>query len=142
MKKYIIKKRFSIPVGHRLNKHSGRCLNYHGHNFSVEICASSHILNKNDMVIDFSDLKSIVMSVLDEWDHCLLLNKDDSIAKDPMYRDKFRIIAFDFDPTSEKLAEVLYSTLSIRLKERDENIKLEHVEVYENDTSSTIYTEG
>jgi len=141
MKKYIIKKRFSIPVGHRLSKHSGRCLNYHGHNFYVEICASSHILNLNDMVIDFSDLKTIVMSVLDEWDHCLLLNKNDSIAKDSRYRDMYRIIAFDFDPTSEKLAEVLYYTLSTRLKEIDKNIKLEHVEVFENDKSSTIFME-
>ena len=81
------------------------------------------------------------MSILDEWDHCLLLNIDDPIARDINYRNEFRIIAFDFDPTAEKLAEVLYKTFKTRLKERYDNITMEYVKIFENENSNVTYTE-
>jgi len=137
--KFVVTKRFTIPVGHRLSKHMGRCQNWHGHNFDIMVSVSSNELNDNDMVIDFSDLKSVAMSVLDEWDHCLLVNKNDPIAKHPEFRDEFRIIAFNFDPTAERMARVLFSSISYRLKERY-NANLEKITVYENENSHVTYT--
>ena len=140
MQVFTITKRFTIPVGHRLSKHLGRCKNWHGHNFDIMVSVSSHELNENDMVIDFSDLKAVVQSVIDEWDHCLLLNKNDPMAQNDEFRNQFRIIAFDFDPTAEQMAKVLYRTIGLRLFERH-NLIIEGITVYENENSSATYQE-
>ena len=92
------------------------------------------------MVIDFSDLKAVVQSVIDEWDHCLLVNKNDPMAKNDEFRNQFRIIAFDFDPTAEQMAKVLYRTIGLRLFERH-NLIIEGITVYENENSSATYQE-
>jgi len=138
MGNYLVEKKFTIPVGHRLSKHLGRCQNFHGHNLLILLGISSKTLNHNDMVIDFYDLKVMVNEVLDEWDHTLLVNKNDPIANDSKYRDNFRIIAFDFDPTAEKLSEVLFGVIK---KILDNNLKLEYVTIFENENSKVTYTE-
>jgi len=147
--KYAVTKKFTIPVGHRLSKHEGLCKNYHGHNFDIVVGISSSELNDNNMVIDFKDLKSIVNEILDEWDHTLLVNKNDPIFKNDEFKNTFRMIAFDFDPTAEKMAEVLYTSLSSRFQELKlwkewkayhTPLIVDFVQVYENDGSSAIFS--
>ena len=59
------------------------------------------------------------------------------------------MIAFDFDPTAEKMAEVLYTSLSSRFQElkvwKEWNsyhtqLIVDFVQVYENDGSSAIFS--
>jgi 6-pyruvoyltetrahydropterin/6-carboxytetrahydropterin synthase len=45
----------------------------HGHNFEVSVEVGSEILDKRGMLIDFYDLLRTVESLLDEWDHFVLL---------------------------------------------------------------------
>ena len=135
MERYSLEKRFSIPVGHRLSKHKGRCVNWHGHNFDILVCVASNNLNENDMIIDFKDLKIIVNNIIDEWDHSLLLNKDDPMI-DILRISDYRLHIFDFDPTAEKMSEVLYTKINDSLPE---NIWLKYVTVYENKDSSVTY---
>ena len=137
---YEIEKRFTLPMGHRLSKHEGRCANWHGHNITVLIGVESNKLNNNDMVIDFSDLKKEAMKVLDEWDHCLLVNESDVILESNIDQNDFRIIAFQFDPTAEKLSEVLYRTLKPRLMQTF-SVDIAYVTIYENENSKATYRE-
>ena len=138
---YLVEKKFTIPVGHRLSKHLKRCKNYHGHNFQLYVGVSSNTLNDNDMVIDFSDLKTIVNPIIDKWDHTLLLNKNDPIYNNNDLANEFRIIAFDFDPTAEKMAEILFKVLKLKLNESNVYLKLEYVTVFENENSKVTYRE-
>lgn len=134
---YKVEKRFTLPIGHRLSKHSGLCQNIHGHNLTILVGVKSEKLNLNDMVIDFSDLKKLVNNVLKEWDHTLLLNVDDYKLKG-LIESYTRIQDFPFDPTAESLAAVLFARLRVRLEESF-NVELEYVTIYENENSKATY---
>lgn len=140
---YQVEKRFTLPMGHRLSKHKGRCSSIHGHNITVLVGVSSKELNDNYMVIDFSDLKRMVQVFLDEWDHCLLVNENDWKFADVCSEIGMRVKRFDFDPTAEKLAELLFNTLKVRIKnERTENnVTIDYVTIYENENSKCTYRE-
>lgn len=138
---YLIEKRFTFPMGHRLSKHKGRCFSMHGHNFDVLIGVKSEALNANDMVIDFSDLKALVKDFLDEHDHCLLLNERDKDIAHNAAEMGMRVKTVPYDPTAEKLAESIYNHVELRLAMKDEyvTVKVDYVTVFENENSKATY---
>ena len=141
-----ISKIFRVPIGHRLSKHKGLCQNYHGHNFVIKVCLEADQLNKNDMIMDFSDLKKYVGEVLEEFDHALVLNSyDDSMNS----IDCKKVFLPEGDPTAERLAEFLYNELSRTINSicqvDDSNainigIKIKYVKVWENEDSEATYS--
>lgn len=139
---YKIEKRFSFPMGHRLSKHQGRCFSMHGHNFHVLIGVKAEMLNVNDMVIDFSDLKALVKEYLDEHDHCLLLNEIDRDIAKSAEEMGMRVKTVPHDPTAEKLAENIYNHVELQLAMKDEyvTVKVDYVTVFENENSKATYT--
>ncbi|RLF56141.1 MAG: hypothetical protein DRN27_09885 [Thermoplasmata archaeon] len=141
---YRIEKRFTVPIGHRLSKNKGRCFSIHGHNFTILVGLKSEKLNKDDMIIDFSDLKSIVGSLLDQYDHTLLVNKIDEQWLKPL-ADKMclRSMIFDnedHDPTAERLSQQLFFKLDKIFSDMKIKFKLEYVTVYENENSKAVYS--
>lgn len=73
-----ISKEFSFDMAHLLDGHDGKCQNLHGHTYKlqVEIWVIYMSLRKKAMVIDFSDLKSIVKkSILDPMDHAFIYDQ-------------------------------------------------------------------
>jgi 6-pyruvoyltetrahydropterin/6-carboxytetrahydropterin synthase len=142
---YRIERRFTLPIGHRLSKHGGRCKSIHGHNFAVLVGVKSHQLNKNDMVMDFTDLKDIVNGYLDTLDHCLLLNECDPMGEVvESVKEFIRMKRVPFDPTAERLAEEVYNTVEKGLKQlyNDDNVVMDYVTVYENENSKATYTKN
>ncbi len=134
---YRLEKRFTLPIGHRLSKHAGRCSSIHGHNFTVMVGVKSNELNENDMVIDFSDLKKIVKIIIDVWDHTLLINKEDEDILNVCQDKNMRVIDFAFDPTAERLSSILYETINYRLPDP---VEMDYVTVYENENSKCTYS--
>lgn len=76
-RKTTITRRFSFDSAHYLPGHEGKCQNLHGHTYILEVTVGRESLieggSSEGMVIDFSDLKSIVNKlVVDPLDHqCL-----------------------------------------------------------------------
>jgi 6-pyruvoyltetrahydropterin/6-carboxytetrahydropterin synthase len=143
-----ISKSFEIESGHILSKHPGKCRFPHGHSRRVEVVVAADTLDGNDMVCDFRVLKDALKEFLDTWDHAMCLN-----TKDPEY-DFFRrtygarVIPFpDRDPTSEVMAEVIFSELKRTLTEvakaspAPARIRVERVRVTETSTSWAEYFE-
>lgn len=139
---YRVEKRVTVPFGHRLSKHDGRCSSIHGHNMVILVGIKSSMLNSNDMVIDFSKLKSMITEIVDEWDHCLLLNEVDDIYSKTWEDVGTRCIKFPFDPTAEKLTEVLFNTLTDKFFIHMENVCVDYVTIYENENSKATYMLG
>jgi 6-pyruvoyltetrahydropterin/6-carboxytetrahydropterin synthase len=139
---YKIEKRFTFPMGHRLSKHQGRCFSMHGHNFTVLVGVKSEILNTNDMVVDFSDLKELVKDYFDQLDHCLLLNEIDRDIADNAEKMGMRVKLVPHDPTAEKLAEDIYNHVELQLAMNKDmvTVKVDYVTVYENENSKATYT--
>ena len=132
---YILKKIFRVPIGHRLSKHEGLCKFVHGHNLKIEIEICSEVLNKNDMVIDFSDVKNIVNDVLASWDHALFLNIFDKSIRDT----SDRTLTVSGDPTAELLSKKLYDILKEDFEKS--GIDLVSVTIWESDDACVSYRE-
>ena len=141
---YKIEKKFTFPMGHRLSKHGGRCFSLHGHNFTVLVGLFSENLDENDMVMDFSDLKNMVNEIIDQFDHCLLLNETDKEfgKKVEAIGDGMRVLYVNHDPTAERLAEFLYKNIEEKIKHSHQHpIYMDYVTVFENENSKATYTE-
>ena len=94
--------------GHRLLNYEGKCKYLHGHNGRVVITIEAESLDNRGMVLDFSDIKRVVSTWIDEnLDHRMLLNRDDpAIAMlqelgEPLF-------LFDANPTAENIARLIY----------------------------------
>ena len=104
---------------HRLPEHQGKCSNLHGHTWHVEIQIDG-LINAQGMVMDFSDLKQIVNSTIDQFDHRC-------INDIPGFH--------DFTPTVENLA--LYLKAKLR-RELDAGLEVHQVRVQEGEGGYAI----
>jgi len=139
---YKVEKRFTIPIGHRLSKHAGRCHSFHGHNFTVLVGVKAKVLDKNDMVIDFANLSKIVNEYLDGFDHCTLLNIVDKDIAQQLTDMGSRVILMEHDPTAEKLSERIYKSIKSAFKSISVDfVEIDYVTVFENENSKATYTE-
>jgi 6-pyruvoyltetrahydropterin/6-carboxytetrahydropterin synthase len=138
---YRVERRFTLPVGHRLSLHKGRCSSIHGHNLVVLVGVMSEKLNENYMVIDFSHLKAVVDGLLDQLDHCLMINKTDFKIGEELTKLGMRVMHVDYDPTAEKISEDLYIQIKRTLEKMYRRVQLEYVTVYENENSKATYRE-
>lgn len=133
-------------MGHRVPNHKSKCRNPHGHRYKIELGVDDKVITEpgasdEGMVIDFGDMKEVMMKVLDErFDHGFVLYGDDEIA--PMFRSlkedlNMKVVFVPFIPTAENLAKHWYELLKTELELR--KIKIKHVIVWETPTSTAKY---
>lgn len=144
----LITKEIEIDMGHRVPNHKSKCRNLHGHRYKIEVGVDDHIISKEGdssegMVIDFGDLKNIMMEVIDKrFDHNAIFYTEDpgiqSLLQIQKFQDK-KIFLASFIPTAENLAMYWFSLLKAELLKVD--IKIKHVKVWETPTSTAIYYE-
>ena len=94
--------------GHRLLNYEGKCKYLHGHNGRVVITIEAESLDDRGMVLDFSDIKRVVSTWIDEnLDHRMLLNRDDPAI--PMLQELGEpLFLFDANPTAENIARLIH----------------------------------
>jgi 6-pyruvoyltetrahydropterin/6-carboxytetrahydropterin synthase len=143
----LITKEIEIDMGHRVTNHNGKCRNIHGHRYKFEVGVDDKICHEagysdEGMVIDFSDLKYVMMQVIDtQLDHGFMMFEDDGLK--PIFEKwadnmNMKIIFVPFIPTAENIAKYIFEQMDARLKAI--KINLEHVKVWETPTSTAIYT--
>ena len=118
MSNYTIKVEGDFSAAHNLRGYKGKCEALHGHNWKVEVKASSEKLDKTGMVMDFKHLKMKLSKVLKQFDHTYINNIS--------YFKKL-------NPTSENIARYIYESLQFQTP------GLQSVTVWENSTSSATY---
>ena len=93
--------------GHRLLNYDGKCKNLHGHNGRAEIALVSETLDPLGMVLDFTEIKRVVNTWIDETlDHRMILHKDDPAV--PLLRDLGEPMHLvDENPTAEHIAQLI-----------------------------------
>jgi 6-pyruvoyltetrahydropterin/6-carboxytetrahydropterin synthase len=142
----IVTKEIEIDMGHRVPNHKSKCRNPHGHRYTIEVAVDDKVIDTKGtsdegMVIDFSDLKEIMMKEIDgNFDHGFVVYKDDVYMNfwELMFKDGLKIITVDFIPTAENLATCWFEMLQPKLANR--GIKLHHVKVWETPTSTATFT--
>jgi len=137
---HYIEKTFRVPCGHRLSKHKGLCKNPHGHGFTCIITLKAEKLNENDMIIDFTTLKSIVNNlIIIPMDHALILNEDDKHLIKFEEAHDFKHVKIIGDPTAENLSKILFDTIDDHIEKEKYEFKIHSVKVWENEDSAAIY---
>ncbi len=133
-----ITKEFKFEMAHALKGYDGLCRNIHGHSYELLVTISGIPVSDTDstklgMVMDFGDLKKIVRrSIIDEFDHALVLNRE-SAEDFNMDAEMFgRTILVDYQPTSENMIIDFAERIKPLLPE---NIKLHHMLLRETVTS-------
>ena len=105
---YRVTREIRFCYGHRLLNYDGKCRHLHGHNGRAVITLEAAQLDRLGMVMDFSQIKDVVSSWIDEaLDHKMLLHKDDPVL--PMLKQKGEpIYVMDVNPTAENIAKLVY----------------------------------
>lgn len=105
-----VSKEFSFEMAHVLNNYDGPCRNVHGHSYRLFVTLTGTPLMdagnpKNGMVIDFSELKRIVLEkIVDQFDHSVVVSSDTEKEKLDMMSKTFgNTIIVGYQPTCENL---------------------------------------
>lgn len=99
--------RIERAIGHRLLGYNGKCSNVHGHNYVFEVSVNGKP-NSLGMVVDFTILKDALRSILEPFDHALVLQKDDPLAE---VLKTEKLVLLSVNPTAEHLASFVYGKL-------------------------------
>lgn len=105
-----VTKSFTFEMAHALWNYDGPCRNIHGHSYRLEVTVKGPVGQdaespKLGMVMDFSELKKIVKTVVvDFYDHSVVVSSKASqpeIDRVEQMFDKYYVV--DYQPTCENL---------------------------------------
>ena len=110
-----------FSAAHRLRIEGHKCEALHGHNWKVSVTVKGRKLDERGMLIDFSDLKKIIRSIVDPFDHKYLND----------------IPPFDtINPTTENLCRIMAERIAEMLPK---NILVHEVRIFESEGKSGEY---
>lgn len=144
----LVTKQIEIDMGHRVPNHKSKCRNIHGHRYKIELgCDDKVISDKGSssegMVIDFSDMKEVLMNIIDaQFDHGFVMYEHDDFAEifsDLKNQQSQKITLVPFIPTAENLSKYWYELMKPALETR--GVKIKYVKVWETPTSTALYEE-
>ena len=109
-----VSREIDFCYGHRLLNYDGKCKYLHGHNGRAIITIESDKLDERGMVLDFSEIKQVVSTWIDEkLDHRMLLHRSDPAVPllerlgEPLY-------LMDENPTAENIAKLIFDFTASR----------------------------
>ncbi len=127
-----IAKEFRWEMGHRLLCHKGKCFNLHGHSYKLLVEFTGNI-EPNGMVLDYFDVKKIISPIIDELDHTVIINKDDTELTKAIRQLNSAHVIVDFETTAENLC--LYFLNKIKDADLPKNISEIMVKVFETENT-------
>jgi 6-pyruvoyltetrahydropterin/6-carboxytetrahydropterin synthase len=116
-----------------LVNYEGKCRHLHGHNGKVEIEIAAEALDHRGMVVDFSEISTVIKTWIDrELDHKMLLHREDRMLKvlqdlnEPCF-------VMDENPTAENIAKLIYDYAI------SQGFRVAEVRLWETATSFATY---
>lgn len=117
-----IAKEFCFDASHMLDNHNGKCQNLHGHTYRLLVEIEGPLIahgSKNGMVIDFSQLKSLVKThLICHLDHAFLYdetNENETKIATLLQEMDRKVFAFPCRTTAELMSKYIYECLSYYL---------------------------
>jgi len=130
---YFVTREIQFCYGHRLLNYEGKCRHLHGHNGRAVITLAAPELDPLGMVMDFSRIKSLVSSWIDETlDHKMLLHKDDPVLP-LLHRLGEPLYVMSVNPTAENIARLIYDFVAT------EGFPVIEVQLWETESSYATY---
>jgi len=142
----IISKEIEFDMGHRIPHHKSKCRSPHGHRYKLIVYLMGDVLDlegesDHGMVMDFSDIKKILMEEIDEqFDHAFVYwEKDEALCDFYEKEDHFKSVKVSFTPTVENLAGWFFHQLHVRFMDTyGNNLTLNAVELFETPTCKAV----
>lgn len=120
---YQLKVKGHFDAAHQLDGYAGKCYNLHGHRWDVEVCLQGKKLDKVNMLVDFTQVKTFMKDIFDGYlDHNYLNETLD-----------------EGNPTAEFLAEWFYVVLSEQIEVGKSGVELVSVTIWESPECSVTY---
>lgn len=134
-----ITRRLEFDAGHRIPQHGSQCRNLHGHRYVIEVSLAGDTVAdagsaSEGMVLDFSDIKSIVNErIVQRWDHAFLVYQGDETVRSFLESlPGHKTVVLPVIPTAENLARHAFDALAPLFDERYQGrLRLERVRLYE-----------
>ena len=135
-----ITKIFSFETAHVLYGYDGKCKNVHGHSYKLFVTLKGVPIDdihheKNGMVMDFGDLKSIVNGeIVDVWDHAIMLNalSPHQILGKDLEKQGHKVIYCNYQPTCENMLYDIAKKIKSRLPN---HVQLVYLKLHETENS-------
>jgi 6-pyruvoyltetrahydropterin/6-carboxytetrahydropterin synthase len=117
-----VTREFTFEMAHVLYNYDGPCRNVHGHSYRLFVTIAGIPVNdasnpKNGMVIDFTDLKNIVLGeIVNIFDHSVVVSSDFDRGKTEMMSKTFgNTVIVNYQPTCENLVADFASRIQKQL---------------------------
>lgn len=123
-----IAKEFNWDMGHRLPEHFGKCKNVHGHSYKM-IIELDGTLNDKSMVMDYYDLKKLVLPIIENLDHAFMVYIEDKEMISALEKLNSKKIVVDFESTVENICNYILN--EIKKYDFPSNVKSIKIRIHE-----------
>lgn len=138
----IIRKLFKFENAHIVrNCLTDRCKkSIHGHSYKVELLLKANALDNGQMVMDFSQVKTLVKDLIDSFDHAITLwDQDDAEYIKQMQTYSARWVLLPVSPSAEQYSRVIFKMVKMVLDNatftnNESGVEVYSVIVHETDT--------
>jgi 6-pyruvoyltetrahydropterin/6-carboxytetrahydropterin synthase len=131
---YRVTREIRFCYGHRLLDYAGKCRHLHGHNGRAVLTLEAPRLDAAGMVLDFTRIKEVVSTWIDETlDHRMLLHENDPALPglrqlgEPLY-------VLKVNPTAENIARLIFDYAAAQ------GFPVVEVQLWETDHCFATYT--
>lgn len=118
---YEVRVKRHFDAAHALRGYKGKCETTHGHRYEVVVCLEADALDEMGLAYDFTELKGVLDSVIQRFDHAYL-------NEIPPFDEK--------NPSSENIARIIYEELQVSIA----GARLGSVEVWESPDAWVTYS--
>jgi 6-pyruvoyltetrahydropterin/6-carboxytetrahydropterin synthase len=122
-----LQKQFRFEASHQLPYHDGKCARLHGHSWQGWVTVEGEDLvydgPKQDMLVDYSEIKEILEPIVEEYLDHHHLNETLEMKS----------------PTSEAIARWLYEKLAVEMSIKIPRVRLVSVTILETCTCTCTY---
>jgi len=125
-------KEVHFDASHRLLHYQGKCACLHGHRWKVEVWMEGKVDEKTGILVDYNTIKTVI----ERFDHQILLNHDDPMAT--AIQAFHPVITTPGEPTSELLASLIAGLLDKECTRLGLHARVTRIKVFE---SPTCYAE-
>jgi 6-pyruvoyltetrahydropterin/6-carboxytetrahydropterin synthase len=132
-----IAKEFHWEMGHRLPEHFGKCKNIHGHSYYMIVEINGEI-NEHGMVMDYYDLKKIVLPIIEELDHAFMVNENDKKIIDFLISMNSKKVIVPFQSTVENITLYIINQVKLLLPGNIDKLKIRIYETYDDYAEAEI----
>ncbi len=115
-----------FDAAHWLRDYEGPCARMHGHRFDVRAAVTGSELGREQLLMDFHELRRLLEEVIAPFDH-QCLNDMEHFA--------------DLSPTSENIARFIYAALVERMARMEPGVRIAWVSVSESPDTKVVYRE-